>query len=229
MFAMSLALLIDIAQVSVAMGLIGALGWMKVLLLIIAQLLAAICAAAVVSGLFPGPLSVNTTLSRETSVTRGLFIEMFLTFMLVFTIFMLAAEKHRATFIAPIGIGLALFICELAGTYTNLRMPPMLNSIGVYYTGGSLNPARSFGPAVITGVWPGHHWVYWIGPLLGTILAVVFYRLMKMLEYETANPGADHDGRETYYEQGHGHSGTGTSTRFETAHTSKSDPILLDT
>jgi hypothetical protein len=91
---------------------------MKALLLIFAQLLAAICAAAVVSGLFPGPLSVNTTLSSETSVTRGLFIEMFLTFMLVLTILMLAAEKHRATFIAPIGIGLALFICELAGTYT---------------------------------------------------------------------------------------------------------------
>ena len=99
------------------MGIIGALGWMKALLLIIAQLLGAITAAAIVSGLFPGPLSVNTTLSKETSVTRGLFIEMFLTFMLLLTIFMLAAEKHKATFVAPIGIGLALFIAELAGLY----------------------------------------------------------------------------------------------------------------
>lgn len=40
---------------------------------------------------------------------------MFLTALLVFTILMLAAEKHRATFIAPIGIGLALFIGHLAG------------------------------------------------------------------------------------------------------------------
>lgn len=40
---------------------------------------------------------------------------MFLTALLVFTIFMLAAEKHRATFIAPVGIGLALFIAHLAG------------------------------------------------------------------------------------------------------------------
>jgi aquaporin related protein len=211
------------------MGLIGALGWMKVLLLIFAQLLAAICAAAVVSGLFPGPLSVNTTLSRETSVTRGLFIEMFLTFMLIFTIFMLAAEKHRATFIAPVGIGMALWICEMAGTYVNARLLQILTPTGVYYTGGSLNPARSFGPAVITGVWPGHHWVYWVGPLLGAILAVVFYRLMKMLEYETANPGADHDGRDIYQEHGHDHSGAGTSTRYETAHTSTSRPLFLDT
>ncbi|KAF1936533.1 aquaporin-like protein [Clathrospora elynae] len=167
--------------VTVAIAMVGALPWMKALLLIIAQLLAAIAAAAVVSGLFPGPLSVNTTLSYDTSVVRGLFIEMFLTFQLIFAIFMLAAEKHRATFMAPLGIGLALFIAELAG---------------VYFTGGSLNPARSFGPAVITGVWPGHHWIYWLGPLLGAVLAVVFYRLMKTLEYESANPGADHDGLE---------------------------------
>jgi hypothetical protein len=40
---------------------------------------------------------------------------MFLTALLIFTIFMLAAEKHRATFIAPIGIGLALFVAHLAG------------------------------------------------------------------------------------------------------------------
>lgn len=42
---------------------------------------------------------------------------MFLTAELVFTIFMLAAEKHKGTFIAPVGIGLALFIAELSGVY----------------------------------------------------------------------------------------------------------------
>ena len=40
---------------------------------------------------------------------------MLLTAELIFCIFMLAAEKHKATFLAPIGIGLALFIAELAG------------------------------------------------------------------------------------------------------------------
>lgn len=84
----------------------------------------------------------------------------------------------------------------------------MLTQTGVYFTGGSLNPARSFGPAVITGVWPGHHWIYWLGPLFGAVLAVIFYRLMKVLEYETANPGADHDGREVYHEHGVGRSAT---------------------
>ena len=42
---------------------------------------------------------------------------MFLTAQLVFTIFMLAAEKHKGTYLAPIGIGLALFVSELGGVY----------------------------------------------------------------------------------------------------------------
>ena len=55
----------------------------------------------------------------------------------------------------------------------------------MYYTGGSLNPARSFGPCVITGVFDVEHWIYWVGPGLGAII--------KMLEYEVANPGQDDD------------------------------------
>jgi glycerol uptake facilitator-like aquaporin len=56
-----------------------------------------------------GTLNVRTTLSADTSVVRGLFIEMFLTTMLMITILLLAAEKHKATFLAPIGIGASLF------------------------------------------------------------------------------------------------------------------------
>ena len=64
-----------------------------------------------------------------------------LTARLMLAILLLAAEKHKATFIAPIGIGLALFVAEL---------------LGVYYTGGSLNPARSFGPAVVIQQFDGY-------------------------------------------------------------------------
>lgn len=97
------------------MFLIGAVTWLKAALLIIAQLLGAMAAAGAVSASFPGPLAVRTRLGAGTSITRGVFIEMFLTALLIFCIFMLAAEKHRSTFIAPIGIGLALFVAELAG------------------------------------------------------------------------------------------------------------------
>lgn len=101
--------------VTLGMCLVGALPYIRGVLLAVSQILGAISAAAVVSVLFPGPLDVRTALRIGTSITQGLFIEMFLTAQLVFTIFMLAAEKHKATFIAPVGIGLSLFIAELTG------------------------------------------------------------------------------------------------------------------
>ena len=105
--------------VTFGLCLVGALDYVRGALIAVTQILGGITAAAVVSALFPGPLSVRTTLSARTSVSRGLFIEMFLTAQLVFTIFMLAAEKHKATFIAPVGIGLSLFIAELSGMYVS--------------------------------------------------------------------------------------------------------------
>jgi aquaporin related protein len=143
-------------------------------------MLSSICAAGIVSALFPGPLNVSTNLGGGTTIAQGLFIEMFLTAELVFVIFMLAAEKHKATFLAPIGIGLALFVSEMTG---------------VYYTGGSLNPARSFGPACVTQ-FPGYHWIYWLGPAMGSLLAYGFYELMKFGEFQTVNPGQDFDDHE---------------------------------
>lgn len=125
------------------MCIVGALPLVRAVLLFFTQIVGGIAAAGLISAMLPGPLNVTTTLGGGTSVVQGLFIEMFLTGQLVFTIIMLAAEKHKSTFIAPVGIGLSLFIAEL---------------LGVYFTGGSVNPARSFGPAVVIPDFPGYHW-----------------------------------------------------------------------
>lgn len=61
---------------------------------------------------------------------------------------------------------------------------------------GSLNPARSFGPCVVLRSFPSYHWIYWVGPILGSLLSVAFYRFIKVLEYETVNPGQDFDEKE---------------------------------
>lgn len=89
--------------VTFGMCLIGALPWVRGALLFVAQICGGLAASAVVSCMFPGPLKVQTSLGGGTSIVQGLFIEMFLTAQLVFTIFMLAAEKHKGTFIAPVG------------------------------------------------------------------------------------------------------------------------------
>ncbi|WWD00943.1 hypothetical protein V866_007881 [Kwoniella sp. B9012] len=148
--------------------------------IIITQLIAGICAAAVVDALTPGPLSVDNALGPNVSVSQGLFMEMFLTAELILAIFMLAVEKHRGTFLAPLGIGIALFMGHM---------------VGIYYTGAGLNPARSLGPAVVEKTFPGYHWIYWIGPFLGSLLASFFYKTLRVFEYYTANEGQDDDGR----------------------------------
>ena len=153
----------------------------KMLRCTIADLNALQCAAGVVQAIIPGPLNVSTTLGYGVSAARGVFLEMFLTAMLVITILMLAAEKHKATFLAPIGIGLALFIAEL---------------VGVFFTGGSLNPARTFGPCAVTQNFPSYHYIYWFGPLMGTLLAYGMYKIIKSVEYQTVNPGQDFDDHE---------------------------------
>lgn len=183
--------------VTVAMTLVGAIPPVRAGFLFFAQMVGGIAASAMVRFMFPTEFNVRTTLAGGTSLAQGVFIEAFLTAELVFTIFMLAKEKHKATFIAPVGIGLALFIAEM---------------VGVYYTGGSLNPARSFGPCAVTGTFDKEHWIYCqsshnifevgcliiqglgLGPFIGALIAVFFYKFIKMLEYEMANPGQDGDG-----------------------------------
>lgn len=103
-------------QVTMALFLVGGLPAMRSLFVVIAQILGGICAAAVVSALFPGDLNVATTLGGGASTSQGLFIEMFLTAQLVFVIIMLAVVKHKSTYLAPVGIGLTFFLTELCGS-----------------------------------------------------------------------------------------------------------------
>ncbi|TFK50319.1 aquaporin-like protein, partial [Heliocybe sulcata] len=163
-------------NVSLGLFLCGVIGPVRFVLYCIAQLLGGIAAAALVLALLPGPLASNTTLAPGINSAQGVFIEMFVTAGLVLSVLMLAAEKHQVTPFAPIGIGLTLFVAELWS---------------VYYTGGSVNTARAFGPAVVTGFPDGHHWIYWVGPFLGSLLASAVYYTLKHYRYWTLNPEQD--------------------------------------
>ena len=67
--------------------------------------------------------------------------------------------------IAPIPIGFAVLVDHL---------------VGVPFTGASMNPARSFGPALVSGHWGRAHIIYWFGPCFGAALASGIYRYVLM-------------------------------------------------
>uniref|UniRef100_A0A3Q3G1N8 Aquaporin-4-like n=1 Tax=Labrus bergylta TaxID=56723 RepID=A0A3Q3G1N8_9LABR len=94
----------------------------------------------------------------ELNAAQALGIEVLCTFQLVFTVFSVEAQRRRES--QEPG-NLAIGFAHTAGVL-----------IGGRFSGGSMNPARSLGPAIITGFWE-NHWVYWIGPVLGAILAGV--------------------------------------------------------
>jgi aquaporin related protein len=71
-------------------------------------------------------------------------MEIILTMQLVLVVFMVGVEKHKSTFLAPLVIGISVFVSHL---------------VGIKISGASLNPARSFGPALITLEF-ADHWIY---------------------------------------------------------------------
>ncbi|CAG7561308.1 unnamed protein product [Fusarium equiseti] len=163
--------------VTVGLVLVGAVPPLHALAILPTQLVAAMAAAGITDALLPGPLLVTNALGNGTSVAQGVFIEMFLTAQLVLTVYFLAVEKHRSTHLAPIGIGISVFIAHICATN---------------WTGTSINPARSFGPSVVAG-FHGYDWIYYVGPFMGSLLAFGCYKIFKVLEYQTANPGQDDD------------------------------------
>ncbi|KEF60668.1 aquaporin rerated protein, other eukaryote [Exophiala aquamarina CBS 119918] len=170
--------------VTLTLYLVGAIPGRRTITICIAQVIAGIAAAGVASCTFPGPMKVDISLGAGTSISQGCFIEMFTTFLLCLTVVMLAAVKHKATFLAPLGIGMALFVGHLCS---------------VEFTGAGINPARAFGPAVVNHSFPGYHWIYWVGPLIGALAAAAFYHILELLDWKTANIGQDFDDLEAQH------------------------------
>jgi aquaporin TIP len=113
-----------------------------------------------------GAHALNDTALASTGA--GLIVEIILTFVLVFTVFATAIDPRGPGNLAPIAIGLAVLIDHF---------------VGVPLTGASMNPARSFGPALVAGEWDDH-WVYWVGPLAGGALAGLVYYFAYLMRRE---------------------------------------------
>jgi len=110
------------------------------------------------------PLSVTTADPSggqdKISPGVGFMIELLITFVLVFTVFA-SCDKGRSDLggSVPLTIGLSVTLCHL---------------FAIKYTGSSMNPARTFGPAVVGGTWK-YHYIYWLGPITGGVIAGLLY------------------------------------------------------
>jgi MIP family channel proteins len=133
---------------------------------IVAQLLGAMLAAYALRGTFPDPDAMAARLGGQAialnvTVWQAIGLEAIATFFLVFTVFGTAVDPS-----APRVGGLAI---GLAVTADILAIGPL--------TGGSMNPARSFGPAVASGIFEGQA-VFWTGPIVGALAAALLYDML---------------------------------------------------
>ncbi|KAL3499614.1 hypothetical protein ACH5RR_038707 [Cinchona calisaya] len=127
----------------------------------IAQLLGSIVACALLKFVTNG-LSIPThSVASGMNGFEGVVMEIVITFALVYIVYATAADPKKGSLgiIAPIAIGFIVGASILA--------------VGPF-SGGSMNPARSFGPAVVSGDFKDN-WIYWVGPLIGGGLAGFMY------------------------------------------------------
>jgi MIP family channel proteins len=130
---------------------------------VIAQLLGALVASYALKAVFPATVVAATRLggqfvSSDVTTFQAILCEAIATFFLVFVVFGTAVDPQ-----AP----------KVGGFAIGLTVAADILAIGSR-TGGSMNPARSFGPAVVSKIFEGHM-VYWIGPILGGVAAALLY------------------------------------------------------
>ena len=129
---------------------------------VIAQLAGATVAALVLGATF-GSFTVAATTRPAIPLAAALAVEVILSFILMLGVMAVAIAAGVSGGVAGVSVGLTVMGDALMDG-------PL--------TCASMNPARSFGPALAAGVWDAH-WLYWLGPLIGMALAVPAYNYLR--------------------------------------------------
>lgn len=128
---------------------------------IVAQFLGAIAGAAILNAIVQDTAKLGCNALYNGNAWLSFLIEVILTFVFVIAILGVTSKSSNGN-IAGLVIGGALVLVHL---------------LGIAFTGTSVNPARSFGPALIAGNLSGI-WVFLLAPLVGGVLAAVIYRFL---------------------------------------------------
>ncbi|XP_015232536.1 PREDICTED: aquaporin-8-like [Cyprinodon variegatus] len=153
---------------TIAIYLCGGMELMMVGPYIISQLIGGVLGAGMAKLMTSPERFLNATgaafdvLKSESQLYRALFGEVAMTCLVTMVLLMAAVNSRTKTPLAPLLVGCTVILNILAGADIS---------------GTCLNPARAFGPAVMTNYWT-YHWVYWVGPIGGGMAAAALVRLI---------------------------------------------------
>lgn len=148
--------------VTLAFAVVRHFPWRKVPFYLLAQFIGAVLASGLLRVVF-GAQAVLGVTQPSGSLAQSLVLEIVLTAALMFVITSVATDTRAVGQLAAIMIGVTVMVNALwAGPIS----------------GASMNPARSFGPALVSGQWEAH-WLYWVGPVIGAILGALAYQLVR--------------------------------------------------
>jgi aquaporin NIP len=151
--------------VTLAFALTRHFPWREVPLYIGGQLLGAIGGALTLRILLGTVANLGTTLPANGTL-QSLGVEILLTAVLMYVITAVATDSRASGQLAALAIGAAVAVDA---------------SWGGPISGASMNPARSFGPALIAGVWRDQ-WLYWVGPMIGAAIGAAIYQFLRRSE-----------------------------------------------
>jgi aquaporin-4 len=134
----------------------------KAAMYVLAQCAGAVAGAFLLTLIVPGATVAGHgthALAGKVTTAGGLLTEIVLTFVLVAVVLATTRGALRPASLGLVAVGVSATLGAL---------------LAIPVTGASMNPARSFGPALVAGVW-NDHWLFWVGPLVGALLAGFVY------------------------------------------------------
>ena len=152
--------------VTIAFAAMGRTRWPRALGFIAAQLLGAFLAGLAIRGILGDSVQAAATVPRIGGADAAFWSELILTFFLVLVVMAVATDARAEGSLAALAVGAYV-------AFAATGWGPIANA--------SMNPARTFGPAVAANVWTAH-WLYWIAPVTGALLATAVYALLRAPE-----------------------------------------------